>query len=76
MTKYRFDLVESTIAGFKERDHIIPAQSLADAVQKFIRKHELEAPAYWDEPFFDKTIDLTFKNESGNVKYRISWYLI
>lgn len=73
MKKYKFDLLQSTIKGFKEIDHIIPANSLTDAIQKFIRKHDLEAPAYWDEPSFDKNIEMTFKSDRGDVKYLISW---
>lgn len=73
MKKYKFILKQCTIRGFAEKDHIIPAHSLEDAVQKFIRKHDLEAPAYWDEPFFDQEIEMTFKNEYGEVLYHISW---
>lgn len=73
MRKYKFDLLRSTIAHFKEKDHIIPAQSLTDAVLKFVRKHELEAPAYWDEPAYEKVIEMTFKCDYGNVTYHISW---
>lgn len=73
MKKYKFELIQCTISGFTEKDHIIPAHSLEDAVRKFIRKHELEAPAYWDEPFFDQEIELTFKNEYGDVLYHLSW---
>ena len=61
MRKYHFNLLQSNITGFLEKDHIIPATSLEDAVRKFTRKHELEAPAYWDEPFFDKNIELILK---------------
>jgi hypothetical protein len=73
MKKYIFHLIEATIPYFREKDHVIPAHSLTDAIQKFIRKHELEAPAYWDEPTFDTNIELTFKNEYGKVKYYIQW---
>jgi hypothetical protein len=73
LKKYKFDLVQSSISNFKELDHIIPATSLTDAVQKFIRKHELTAPAYWDEPSFDKNIELTFKSHYGKITYHISW---
>jgi hypothetical protein len=59
--------------GFREKDHIILASSLTDATQKFIRKHELEAPAYWDEPSYDRFIELTFTSDYGAVKYHISW---
>lgn len=73
MKKYKFDLLDTTISNFKEKDHIIPAQSLADAVRKFVRKHELQAPAYWDEPSFDREMELTFKSKYGVITYRISW---
>jgi hypothetical protein len=73
MKKYKFDLLKSTITGYHEKDFIIPANSLSDAITKFVRKHELEEPAYWDEPFFDKHIELTFKSIHGEVNYNISW---
>jgi hypothetical protein len=73
LIKYKFHLLHSTVLGFKELDHIIPAHTLAEAIRKFSRKHYLEAPAYWDEPFFDRDMELTFKNEYGEVRYKISW---
>lgn len=73
MKKYRFELLKTTIHPFEEKDHIIVANSLADAIQKFVRKHELEAPAYWDEPMFDSDIELTFKRNNDTVTYLISW---
>ncbi len=73
MKKYIFHLKEVTIPQYREKDHIIPAHSLTDAIQKFVRKHELDAPAYWDEPSFDTNIELTFKHETGIVKYEIHW---
>lgn len=73
MRKYKFDLLHANIPDFVEKDHIILAHSLTDAIQKFVRKHHLEAPAYWDEPSFDKNIELIFKSRDGSVKYRISW---
>lgn len=73
MNKYRFNLVQNNDSIPKEPDHIIPAHSLADAIDKFVRKYELEAPAYWDEPFFDKHIELVFKGSKGIEKYHISW---
>ena len=73
LRKYKFDLIDCTIIGFREKDHIILASSVTDAVQKFIRKHELEAPAYWDEPSYDLNIELTFTNAYGVIKYDISW---
>lgn len=73
MRRYRFDLLHNEITDFVEIDHIIRAHSLEDAVQKFTRKHEIEAPAYWDEPAFDTTMELTFKRGHEAVRYRISW---
>ncbi|MEX2414939.1 MAG: hypothetical protein WD424_02250 [Paenibacillaceae bacterium] len=73
MRKYKFDLIQCTITGYREKDHIILASSLTDAIQKFIRKHELEAPAYWDEPSYDRYIELTFTSAYGAVNYLISW---
>lgn len=73
MKNYRFDLIHTSHSGFREKDHIIPASSLTDAIQKFARKHELEAPFYWDEPSFDKYLDIIFRNDFGELKYQISW---
>ncbi|GAA0372276.1 hypothetical protein [Bacillus horti] len=73
MKKYRFELLETDISLFIEKDHVILAGSLEDAIQKFVRKHDLEAPAYWDEPSFDTFIELTFKSAQGSVKYKITW---
>jgi hypothetical protein len=73
LNKYKFNLVQTDNSSIKETDHIIPAHSLADAIQKFVRKYELEAPAYWDEPFYDRHIELAFKSNRGALKYHISW---
>lgn len=73
MKKYHFELIENNLPLFKEKDHIILAISLTDAIQKFVRKHDLEAPAYWDEPSFDTNLELIFKNNQGNVRYLITW---
>ena len=73
MRKYRFDLLHHDIPGFVEKDHIIEAQSLEDALLKFSRKHELDAPPYWDEPSFDKMIEITFKRAGHGARYRITW---
>lgn len=73
MKKYTFELLEHSIPGFRERDHIIPAESLTDAIRKFTRKHELEAPAYWDEPFFETFIEMRFTCADGAIHYRIQW---
>ncbi len=74
MKKYKFDLQQSTIRNFTEKDHIIEAYTLTGALEKFARKHDLELPAYWDEPHFDKNIELIFKGSPlGEVKYYISW---
>ncbi len=73
MRKYTFDLLHSTISNFKEKDRIIPAQSLDDAIRKFAKKHGLEMPAYWDEPSFDTQMELAFKSNLGDVKYLICW---
>ncbi len=73
MKKYSFDLLETGIRGIKEKNHLIPAHSLEDAIGKFSRKYDLEAPAYWDEPSYDRFIELTFKSSKGTLKYQISW---
>lgn len=73
MIKYVFDQRQCSIPQFREIDHIIPAWSLTDAITKFARKHRLEMPAYWDEPDFDRNIELTFKHKHGTVTYHIRW---
>ena len=73
MRKYRFQLIESNHPYFEEKDHIILAESLDDAIRKFERKHDLESPAYWDEPAFDTVIEIVFKDHAGKVTYEISW---
>ncbi|WP_025027064.1 hypothetical protein [Caldalkalibacillus mannanilyticus] len=73
MKKYTFTLLHSTIIGFKEIDHIILASSLTDAIEKFTRKHNLEAPAYWDEPSFDTFIEMIFSIRDEKITYQISW---
>lgn len=73
LKKYRFELIESDMANFVEKDHVIPAYTLADAIQKFGRKHDLEIPAYWDEPSFETNIEVSFKSSYGHVKYCIYW---
>ena len=73
MGKYHFQLQRTTIMEYKELAHVIHANSLADAVQKFIRKHGLEAPAYWDEPTFDRSMEMRFRSSKGDVWYAISW---
>lgn len=73
LRRYRFHLLHSTIHEFREIDHVYEAHTFADAVRKFGRKHELEPPAYWDEPSFEREMELTFKGPYGEVKYRITW---
>ncbi|WP_202077636.1 hypothetical protein [Caldalkalibacillus salinus] len=73
MTKFTFELIHSDIEKFEEIDHVIPASSLEDAIQKFVRKHDLEPPAYYDAPTFDKEIELYFNSERGKVQYKIMW---
>lgn len=73
LIKYRFEIMQSDIQGFVEKDHVILAISLSDAIQKFVRKHDLEAPAYWDEPSFETHIEVSFKKTHGRVRYHISW---
>lgn len=73
MKKYTFELLETTIPDFREKDYIFPAVSISDAIQKFARKHDLEPPAYWDEPTFNPYIEITFKNKVGSIRYKIYW---
>jgi len=73
LIRYRFDLQRATIPDYQELTHIIHAWSLEDAVIKFTRKHRLEAPAYWDEPTFDRFIEMRFSSGRGDVWYIINW---
>lgn len=73
MKKYTFHLIRSDSHDFEEKDHVIPATSLEDAIRKFERKHDVEAPAYWDEPTFDTSMEVTFRDKAGKIVYLISW---
>jgi hypothetical protein len=73
LKKYRFELIHTDIPNFQEKDHVIVANSLDDAIHKFVRKHEVEAPVYWDEPSYDKHIELYFKSSHGTLHYQINW---
>ncbi len=73
MIRYKFHLVESENPNFEEKDHIIFADTLAGAIEKFERKHDIEAPAYWDEPAFERSIEVMFRDKVGLVRYLISW---
>lgn len=74
MIHYTFELLETNVTKFEEKDHVIPANSLTDAMQKFVRKHDMTMPAYWDEPTFDKDIEITFKDlHEGVYRYLIHW---
>jgi hypothetical protein len=74
MKRYQFDLLETENLFFEEKDHVILAYSLSDALAKFSRKHDLECPAYWDEPVYDVSMEITFKDSLGErIKYLVSW---
>ena len=71
--KYEVTLLRSNLPHIVEPSFIIHAQSLADAIGKFARKHRLEAPAYWDEPLYDKEMELIFTRKTGSVSCMIRW---
>lgn len=73
MRNFRFEMLYNHIPEFREKDHIIPAVSIEDAIHKFARKHDLDTPAYWDEPTFDKIMELSFKRGQDEIRYRITW---
>lgn len=73
MTKYSFQVIESAIPGFSGTSDVILAASLSKAIEKWSRKHSLEAPAYWDEPSFERWIELNFKNKTGILRCKIIW---
>lgn len=71
--KYEITLLRSSLPDIAEPSFNIHAQSLTDVIGKLARKHRLEAPAYWDEPLYDKEIELTFKRKNGSVACLIRW---
>lgn len=73
MKRYTFHLIESDNPEFEEKDHVILAETLDKAIEKFERKHDLIAPAYWDEPSYDRSIEIIFKDYVGKVRYSIDW---
>lgn len=73
MNKYVFRLVSPSHVPGIDNNQIVPAHTLDEAILKFSRKHELEAPAYWDEPFFDRHIDVQFKAGRNAYRYQITW---
>lgn len=73
MKKFTFHLIQTDSLSFEEKDHVILADSLEDAIRKFERKHDVEAPAYWDEPSFDTSIEVAFKDKEGKIVYLITW---
>ena len=73
MKRYTFQLLGSENPDFEEKDHVILAETLAGAIEKFERKHDLTAPAYWDEPFYERSIKINFKDNVGMVRYSINW---
>lgn len=73
MRKYRFELLESDLSPLPDLAPVIHAESLADAAGKFARKHGLAMPAYWDEPSFERQMDMIFRHDKGSVRCRIFW---
>lgn len=73
MRKYQFVLLQADFSPVPALAPVIHAESLADAAGKFARKHGLDMPAYWDEPAFEREIDMTFKHAKGSVRCRIAW---
>lgn len=73
MKKYTFQIIHSNIPGLIMTCDIIPSGSLSKAIEKWSRKNDAEAPAYWDEPFFDQTIELDFTAHGGRITCKITW---
>jgi hypothetical protein len=73
MKRYFFELLKADHPNFEEKGHVIFSDTLEKAVQKFERMHDVDAPAYWDEPHYDTWIEMDFKDEQGMIRYRITW---
>lgn len=73
MRKYRFTLLQADFSPPPALAPVIHAESLADAAGKFARKHGLEMPAYWDEPAYDREMEMTFTHAKGSLRCRIDW---
>lgn len=73
MRKYRFQPIQADFSPLPEFAPVIHAASLADAAEKFARKHGLALPAYWDEPSFEREMEMTFRHAKGSVRIRIVW---
>ncbi len=73
MKRYQFRFIDADNPEFEEKDHIIFADSLLNAIGKFELKHHIEAPAYLDLPSYDKFMEIHFKDSYGYVKYMVTW---
>lgn len=73
MKRYQFTFLEADNPDFIEKGHIVFADSLQSAIDKFEKKHEMKAPAYLDFPSFEKYMEIHFKDPVGYVKYIVSW---
>lgn len=73
MRKYRFELVDADFSPVPPLAPVIHAASVADAAAKFARKHGLDMPAWWDEPSFEREMDMVFTHAKGSVRCRITW---
>lgn len=73
LQRYHFRFIEADNPEFVEKDHIIFADTLLNAIGKFELKHSIEAPAYLDLPSYERCMEVHFKDAYGYVKYMITW---
>lgn len=73
MKRYQFTFVEADNPDFNEKDHIVFADSLLSAIEKFEKKHSIDAPAYLDLPSYETFMEIHFKDSVGYVKYIVTW---
>lgn len=73
MKRYQFEFIKAENPEFFEKDHIIFAHSLSEAIEKFEKKHKIVAPAYLDFPSFETFMEVEFKDDIGYITYKILW---
>ncbi len=73
MKRYHFEFIEADNPDFTEKDHIVFAPSLIDAIEKFEKKHSIAAPVFLDLPSFETFMEIEFRDSIGYIKYVISW---
>lgn len=73
MTRYTFTLIKADNPHYTEKGHIVFANTLLEAIEKFERINNLTAPAYLDLPAYEKYMEVHFRDQVGYVKYMIAW---